>query len=416
MLIGFRFRNFRSFFGENAFSMKANAETRFREHNTMETGAGGLNKSAFVLGVNGSGKSNFIAAFSYMKSIVLAGLDLQSELIANVDPYKFSRTSNDAPSIFEAEFIVGYTVYEYGFKLQKGAVVKEYLYKKTKRKTPVFVRTSPDFQDITLSEDMYGVYQLSKNTARDALFLYWANEGGDETAKTVSRWFENTKIFDTEDSRRLMNDTVKYLESGPDGKSKILEMLQQADPGIIDFDYAARGGVEPNSEQRVNPEGLLAKRILPVRKVTLNTKHRFYDEHWEESGALATSLNLESAGTRKLFELAGPVLGALENSGVLFIDDIDSRLHPALVRIIVAMFNSANYNRKGAQLICNSNDARLLDEDNRRDQIYFAEKDEYGISKLYALVDLKGIRKGSKHLKQYLQRASGTAIKIRDYL
>ena len=415
MLIGFRFKNFRSFYGENFFSMKANAETRFRELNTMETGAGGLNKSAFVLGVNGSGKSNFIAAFNYMKNTVLAELPLQSGMIANLDPFMFSTGAKETPSVFEAEFIVGYTVYEYGFELLRGEVNREYLYKKTKKKTPVFIRTSPDFEDISLSEEMYGVYALTKNTGRNALFIHWAYAGANETALTVRRWFENTSIFDTEDTRRLMNATIEYLEDNRDGKSKTLDLLQRADPSVVDFDFAARGGEEQSGAPGDNPKKSFAKRTLPIRKVTLHTKHRVYDENWEETGMVATSLNLESAGTRKLFELAGPVLRTLENGGVLFVDEIDSRLHLALVRLIMAMFNSATNNPKGAQLICNSNDAHLLDEDNRRDQVYFTEKDEYGVSKLYALADLKGMRKGSKYLKQYLLRASGTNTKIRDY-
>jgi AAA15 family ATPase/GTPase len=134
--------------------MKSSTDTKFRELNTVKTRYGELIKSAFILGANGSGKSNFIKAVDYMKDIVLAELSLQSRMIANIDNFIFSVISNETPSVFEVEFIADGLVYEYGFELLNGEVNKEYLNKKTKRMTPVFARTSPDFKDISLSKDM----------------------------------------------------------------------------------------------------------------------------------------------------------------------------------------------------------------------------------------------------------------------
>jgi AAA15 family ATPase/GTPase len=178
-----------SFFGENVFTMRSGSDTKFRELNTVETKYGSLLKSAIVLGANGSGKSNFIKAIGCMKGIVLAELSLQSKMIANIDIFRFSKDSYEKPSVFEVEFIANETVYEYGFELLNGEVNKEYLYKKIKRKVVVFNRTSPDFSDISLSKDMDNVKNLTKNTRRDTLFLYWANGGNNEVAMTVYRWF-----------------------------------------------------------------------------------------------------------------------------------------------------------------------------------------------------------------------------------
>lgn len=71
------------------------------------------------------------------------------------------------------------------------------------------------------------------------------------------------------------------------------------------------------------------------------------------------------------------------------------------------MFNSIERNSRNAQLICNTHDVTLLEEDIRRDQIYFVQKDDYGVSELYSLSDFKGVRKESKILKQYLLGAYG---------
>ena len=159
-----------------------------------------------------------------------------------------------------------------------------------------------------------------------------------------------------------------------------------------------------------------AEKLLPVRTVALTTKHHIYSANWENAGIISTPVVFESAGTKKLFEIAGPIIKALENGSVVFIDEIDSRLHPMLVRFLVMMFNSISKNPKNAQLICSTHDVLLLDEDIRRDQVYFTEKDEYGVSTLYSLTDFKGVRKESKLLKQYLLGAFGATPKLQDFI
>ena len=306
-------------------------------------------------------------------------------------------------------------VYEYGVEFLNGEVNKEYLYKKTKRKTPVFERTSPDFKDITLSKDMENVKELTKNTRRDTLFLYWANGGNNEMAMTVYRWFENLQIFETEDISRLLSATIDYLEEHNDGKNNVLNLLQTADINILDFDIELSEESEQTKFMNKALKKSFAEKMLPFRTVSLSTKHNFYDKNWGKIGIVSTSVLFESAGTRKLFEIAGPIIKALEQGNVVFIDEIDTRLHPMLVRFLIMMFNSISKNPKNAQLICNTHDVLLLDEDIRRDQIYFTEKNEYGVSKLYSLTDFKGVRKESKLLKQYLLGAFGATPKLKDY-
>ena len=84
--------------------------------------------------------------------------------------------------------------------------------------------------------------------------------------------------------------------------------------------------------------------------------------------------------------------------GVLF----RLHLHPVLVRHLIALINSIAHNPNNAQLICTTHDVLLLDEDIRRDQIWFVEKNEHSVSNLYSLSDFKDIRKNSDILKRYL--------------
>jgi len=416
MLIGFTFSNFMSFYGENTFSMKTGKDTQFSELNTTKTKYGELLKSAFVYGANGSGKTNFIKAIDYMKAVVLSELTTQSKNIANIDNFAFSKKSEEVPSLFEIVIIVNGTQYEYGFELLAGEVNKEYLYRKNSRKTLVFTRTSPDYNDITIiSKDMSNVKNLVKNTRRDNLFLYWANGGNNEIAMSIYNWFDNINIFDAQDTSYLLNATVDYIEGTSDGTNNVLSLIQSAGVGINDLEIE----ITVNEDELEFIQKAVKKRYLesfsPGRAVSVMAKHDLYDEAWERIGAVSLPVQLESAGTKKLFEISGPILSTLENGGVVFIDEIDARLHPMLVRHLVMMFNSISQNPNNAQLICNTHDVLLLDEDIRRDQVYFTEKDEYGVSTLYSLNDFNGVRKDSKILKQYLLGVYGATPKLEDF-
>jgi hypothetical protein len=70
--------------------------------------------------------------------------------------------------------------------------------------------------------------------------------------------------------------------------------------------------------------------------------------------------------------------------------------------MIIKLFNSP-LNHKNAQLIFSSHSADLLDgKCFRRDQIWFTEKDRYGATSLYSLIELKGIRKEAPFGKEYI--------------
>ncbi|MFV8326627.1 AAA family ATPase [Flavobacterium sp. ZS1P14] len=102
----------------------------------------------------------------------------------------------------------------------------------------------------------------------------------------------------------------------------------------------------------------------------------------------------ESEGTRKMFELSPFIYDSLKEGTTLVIDEFDSR------------FNSSQ--NKNSQLIFTTHDTNLLSSELlRRDQIDFVEKDKYGASHLYTLVEIKGIRNNASFEKDYIQGKYG---------
>lgn len=418
MLVGFTFENFASFYNNTEFAMTVSGnDSRYKELNTFSTPHGELLKSCFMYGANGSGKTNFIDALAFMKYIVTSELDVQSRIISKPNYFLFNNASKDKPTSFSIAFIVDGILYDYGFSVLNNKIISEHLDKKDKRTVNVFTRSGSNFETIKInSKEFKNVEYVIKNTREDVLFLSWANFCNNEMAMKIYKWFDSIQIFDADDTNQLLSVTVNYMEEHENGKKDIVNLMNKLGIPIDDFEMkitdspmteTLMAALKKNYKEKF-------KNIMNVKNIDLKIKQKVYDKDWDNYTMSDFGFELESAGTRKLFEIAGPIISAINNGSLVLIDELDARLHPSLVRHLVMMFNSLSQNPNNAQLICNTHDVTLLDEDIRRDQIYFLEKDEYGVSKLYSLCDFKGIRKDSKILKQYLLGAYGALPNIKD--
>ena len=109
-----------------------------------------------------------------------------------------------------------------------------------------------------------------------------------------------------------------------------------------------------------------------------------------------------------MFALYPELQDVLQKGGVYFIDELNARLHPLLVRNFILTFLNPEINTQHAQLVFTTHDTwqlsnRLL----RRDEIWFTEKDDQEVSSLYSLADFVDedgarIRKDESYEKNYL--------------
>lgn len=120
-------------------------------------------------------------------------------------------------------------------------------------------------------------------------------------------------------------------------------------------------------------------------------------------------MDQESVGTQRFISKIGGWLHALEKGGLLVVDDLEDCLHPHLTKRLIEMVQDKGINKKGTQLIFSTHDAMLLDLNFfRRDQIWFAEKDNMSCAtELYSLASYSP-RKGEDVRKGYLQGRFGT--------
>jgi len=189
-----------------------------------------------------------------------------------------------------------------------------------------------------------------------------------------------------------------------EAKKDIVNFLKFADVGIKDL-YTIEISKDDLPE-KIAEEVLGGFEDGKSKKLIVSTKKKYNGKNKEEGEEIFSFRNQESEGTKKMFELSPFIYRALKRGTPLIIDEFDARFHPLLTQKIVELFNSES--NSNSQLVFVTHDTNLLSADLlRRDQIDFVEKDKYGASHLYSLVEFKGIRNTASFEKDYIQGKYG---------
>ena len=390
MLVEFKIKNFRSFREETTLSMVASADKTLLENTVAapEFGGRSLLRSAVVYGPNAAGKSNLIAAANFVKRFVNTSMDRKLDTPIEVAPFLLVAEPVTAPVEFELTFIDSRDVrYQYGFHVTTEQVVREWLvaYPKGLPQT-WFEREHPVGKEPEwyFGRNLKGRNsQVAELTRPDVLFLSNAAKLNHRQLTYVLTWFKKgLRVIDAEEAKVTLSffSAVKAKED-EQTRVGIQTLLKVADFGISDFDVQERTFTEKDFPEEMPIE----LRSQFVDKKTLDV---FMRHPVSGVGEVSLPLKEESSGTQRYFALSGPLYDVLENGWTLFVDELDSSLHPLLVRYIVELFHNPQINSKGAQLIFNTHDTTLMDGSLfRRDQIWFVEKDRQGCSHLYPLLD-----------------------------
>lgn len=418
MLVNFTFKNCRSFYRENTLSMQTVKDTELKEINTfsadsklMPKGENEFLKSAVIFGGNASGKSNVLKALAYMKNVLQMSAS-QFPIVAANETFAFYENAQNDESSYEVEIIQNGSYYKYGFTIVKGAVKTEWLERRKERLTSVFKRTDNELEITGLSKQATRLINISPGT----LFLSVGNNFHLDIAphlNDVMMWFQNLLIVFENDANIL----DIYTMANGKYKEQALKILKLADIGITDIrvkkDKVANIAnfndmLNINAQIQINPAsfGQLKQEEKNLYNIDLETFFDVYDKKGKTKGKrdilLYKNAGFNSEGTVRLLCYLGWILAALDQGRVIFIDEIDAKLHFLVADYIVKLFNSIDTNPKNSQLVCTAHNVMLMDEDLRRDQIYFTSKDTYGESTLVSLSDYKNVRKTDLFSKRYL--------------
>lgn len=416
MLVNFKFKNCRSFLNEANLSLEATTDKEYRELNTFFvdekiTGKGNneLLKSAIIFGANATGKTNVLKALAYMKDVVATSGNIHSEVLHN-EPFLLREGASNEESLYEIEIIQNNTFYRFGFTILKGKIKREWLYTKVERLNVIYERE--DNKMIKVKGSNKKANSLI-NISSTCLFLYFAshlNLEASRYAKDVYDWFNNLVVAFNNDKVNLEIYDIENEKY----KKEALEILKMADLGIEDInvvkdkvgifesenDVIYFGGQKNYHHRKLNHESDASYNI------DLETSYNVYNDKHEVVGQKNISLfkdpDFNAEGTIRLLYYLGLILRALDKGQVLVLDEIDLKLHIIVCQFILDLFNSISENPNNAQLICTAHTVLLMDDDIRRDQIYFTSKNSYGESTLMSLADFRNVRKEVLFSKKYL--------------
>lgn len=410
MVLEFRVNNYRSYKNEAKFSMLADS-ARLKNGNYFEipekSGKKDLRilKTAVIYGANASGKSNLIKALSDLVKFIISKPDVNVRLKL-YDPFQFNSNSSTAPSTFELSFIGpnGYK-YIYYLKISSRLVIEERLdYLPDGKIKNLYNRTNSEdlkLDNKTNDTELIEIFNFDGKEYklfRNQLFLSTFSQEAHSTLTSIYLYFKNTfqlsdTMFSTENevSKELINDEIL--------KSQLTHLMKTADTKINGFNI--HRFTDLYEQLKLDLKGL--NKDLFRDSFMTYSEHDYYDDDVLRQNNYPFQFSDESEGSKTLYKLGSKILKAIESGKVMIYDELDTSLHSYVTKMLVLLFLSPKINTKGAQLIFTTHDISLLDKDLlRKDQIWFAEKDERGVTDLYSLQDFDGLREDIPFDKWYM--------------
>lgn len=418
MLLKFKFKNYKSFKEEVCLDLTATKITEFSDRN-FEVGNIKVLPIASIFGANASGKSNVMEAFRCMRKYII---DLLYEMAPDRPeaygrirmkpvPFLFDDESKDVSSKFEVYFaLVGdesERIYCYGFEVDGYLIKEEWLNYKSKT-------SREDFKTIYYRKEKKiewkGIdIKIAKNIEAslkdNVLIMTLGAMLNEQLLIKVFRLFRETNVVNFGDPEE---DYYIFLGSGYTRYILDKKIQEEIRKYLSSFDNSIVG----ISAEEYQPNIFGRKNEIHV-----------YVHHKKNNSDEIVKLPMvyESAGTQKMFYLYTFFKGSLMTGNALFIDELNSKLHPLLIRNIMQMYLNKDINKLHAQLIFTSHDVWQLKSDVlRRDEIWFTEKNEEGISKLYSLSDFTNdegdkIRKDQDYQKNYILGKYGAMPSLKGF-
>lgn len=392
MLSQFSVKNYKSFRDEMTFDMQAVAITEHVTHLIGEANGEKYLPIAAIYGPNGGGKSNVLEALQIFVSKVLRPIYVAvsgPELVSisksySAVPFAFSEASRKAPTEFELFFRTETSEYRYILHVKEEDIIYEQLdriKKETGRKSALFSRNGTGIE----LKGVLGGLKISDGLSATIPLLSYLGitYGENEIIKEILDWFKNG--IDFLNYGNPFQELRMVVAGAEESKRIILKMIKEMDLDIDNF------RIEKKENGQVE----------------------IFTTHIVDGVGVELKLEEESSGTRKIFGLLPYIVKSIVDGTVLLVDELDAKVHPALLKYIIGLYTNPDINRNGAQLIYTSHDLSTMNNELfRRDEIWFVAKGNGQNSKLYSLVEFKNekgeaIRKDAKYDKQYLEGKYG---------
>jgi len=413
MIVNIKIENFRSIKEETTFSLAAARTNHLIGDNVAQVANGtlGVVASAGIYGANASGKSNVLIAFEVVRYMAAVSSSLKEDAkIPCYEPYLLSDSTRTSPVRLEVEFINKDDIrYIYTISYTRDAILEESLdFFPLKHKANIFKRVETDTWETISFGGKYtgGSKRIAFFKNNSYLAVAGNNPAAAKLIRSVCKYFVEGMVHIGRDEPVVVSN---FFER-PQSLGLVSKFLCSVDTGISSIE------AKLNKNPIVAlPEGFPSQ----LKNMILEKQKRsFFFGHKTETGEIAQFREaLESEGTQKLFQLLPVIMSAISEGKVLIMDELDSSLHPHIAELIIRLFNDAEVNANGAQLIFSTHNIALMASNNlRRDQIWFTEKID-GKTNLYSLDEFdKATVKATSPFDRWYADGRFGALPAIDYL
>lgn len=411
MLIDFKVKNFKSINSEITLSLVAGSDGAHL-NNLIPNDGFNLLKTASIYGANGSGKTSLIMALGFMQSMVINSFNHQIGDLINVIPHKLSL---EKPTSFDIQYIYNNTRYAYGFVLTKERIIEEYLYyfPLGGRQNKIFERNG---DIVSLGKSFSAPLKTSESILqKNKLFLSCAaNLGSSKYQQTqlvvdAYLFFKNGLVVHNPlAASPWRNYSISTLQNDGAIKEVFKKIMQGLGSDMLDLTAKIERRKFSAENLPKNTPTPLANFIVAIGEAEVPNAIIEYEK-------FNISLDEESNGIKKLFDIICPMIDILRSGKVLVYDEFETSLHESIAKELIKVFLANSFK---SQLIFTTHDTNLLDlELLRRDQIWFTELfGEDRSTQLYALSDINNVRKDENISKGYINGRYGAIPMLNESL
>ncbi len=411
MIISFSLQNYRSFkerqtlnlHVEQGDELSQNIATPDKEKKISVV------RTAAIYGANASGKSNLLRGMLTAINLIVSSQKFdRNSGIPFYDPYLLDEASSKSPTEFEFDFIVNGIHFRYAFAYTAMEITFEKLaFYPANKEAVLFTRTEKQNIDQMMLGGMLKGKRRKIAFLPNQLYLSVAanTEGGPDVLADIWNAMNNSISINMDGVIQPWRGNL--LLGSVDGQKKLLNFLKAVGTGIEALDVEKNDGrLVAEMYQSMPPFERM--QAMDVNKYKIRCGHR------NARGEMTfLELSRESTGSARFLWIAGHIYYALKQGEVLVIDELSTSLHPQLVEFLVELFNDPEINTNNAQLIFTTHDVTLMNPSYmRRDQLLFVDKNDEGVSELYALDEFSEVRKNTPFAKWYMQRRFNATPKL----
>lgn len=431
MLLSFSLENWMSFKDRVTFSMIASRERQHGERvPIIKKYKTRILPIAALYGGNASGKTNFFKALRFAKAFIVSGTKPNTPILT--DQFKLDKTMATKPSSFWFELLVGENIYEFSFEVTQNEVLEERLVLiTTSSERELYHRSKGEIKiEKTLNKEKDSFLEFAfRGTRENQLYLTNSVSQKVDTFKAVYDWFDNTLELIAPDSRfgpfeqfldenhqlyPVMNEALAYLDTGIShlgGETVPFDSLPMPDA----LKTKIQEEVEEGTTIRIFGDSVTDRFVITRKDGALKIKKLVTYHKDKDNLPVKFEMHQESDGTLRIIDLLPSFLDLVIQSTpkVYVIDEIGRSLHTLLVRRLLESYLLTCSQKSRTQLLLTTHDVLLMDQQIfRRDEMWVADRNNKGVSRLIPFSDYKDIRYDKDIRKSYLQGRLGGVPKI----